>query len=60
MSVGFDRSTGGDERLAGDLATKDALTVFIGTDAPEQVHLELFELENVDQVVEGASHQRGD
>ena len=48
---------GGNQRLPRDLATEHALAVLVGTDAPEQVHLELFELEEIDQIVERTAHR---
>ena len=53
-----DRAAGRDERLARDLATEDALTILVGADATKQIHLELFELEDVDEVVERSPHVR--
>ena len=46
------RASGGDERLAGHLAAEHALAVLVGGDAAEDVHLDGFEIEQVDQVVE--------
>ncbi len=50
--VGVDGAPGGDQRLRRDLAAEDALLVLVRARAPEQVHLERLELEELDQVVE--------
>ena len=52
----LDRAAGRDERLARDLATEHALTVLVGAQPAEQVHLELFELQQFDQLVERSPH----
>ena len=41
-----------DERLAGDLAAEHPLAVLVGGVAPEDVHLDRFEVEERDEVVE--------
>ena len=58
--VGVDRAARRDQRLARDLAAEDALAVLVGADAAEEVDFELLELEQVDEIVERASHGRGD
>ena len=49
-----------DQRLARDLAAEHALAVLVGAHAAEQVDLELLELEQVDEIVERAPHNRAD
>jgi hypothetical protein len=43
----------GDQRLAGDLAAEDADPVLVGGEAAEEVHLDRFEVEQLDEIVEG-------
>ena len=52
VPVGVDGAPRRDERLPRDLPAEHALAVLVGADAAEQVHLELLELEQVDQIVE--------
>ena len=49
-----DGAAGRDERLPRDLPAEHALAVLVGAQPAEQVHLELLELEQVDQIVERA------
>jgi hypothetical protein len=53
-AASLDRPAGGDERLARDLAAEDALAALVGAPAAEQVHLELLEVEDVDELLERA------
>ena len=48
-----DRAGGGDQRLAGDLAAEHPLAVLVGRAAAEEVDLDGFEIEQLDEVVEG-------
>ena len=48
-----DRAGGGDERLAGDLATEHSLALLVGGVAAEDVDLDRVEVEEIDEVVEG-------
>jgi len=50
--VGLDRAGGGHQRLAGDLATEDALAVLVRRDAPEDVDLDRFEVEDLHERVD--------
>ena len=50
--LGVDGAGGGDERLAGHLAAERALPVLLGRLAPEDVDLDRFEVEEVDDCVE--------
>ena len=50
------RATRGHERLGEHLATKYALAVLLGTPAPEEVHLDGFEIEKVENALEGGGH----
>ena len=52
----LDGAARGDERLARDLTAEHALAVLVRAQAAEQVHLELLELEEFDQLVERGSH----
>jgi hypothetical protein len=56
VALGLDGAGGGDERLAGDLPAEDPLAVLVGLAAPEDVLLDLLEVEELDQLVEGRSH----
>jgi hypothetical protein len=49
--TGLDGAAGGNERLPRDLPAEDALPFFFGTDAAKDVDLELFEVEQIDQIV---------
>ena len=51
-SVGLDRSARRDQRLTGDLTTEHALHVDVGAGAAEDVDLDRFELEHLDQRVD--------
>ena len=48
----LDRSGGRDEGLAGDLTAEHALAVLLRRHASEQVDLDRFQVEQVDQIVE--------
>ena len=50
----LDGAPRGDERLARDLAAEDAETHVLRASAAEEVHLELLEVEDDQQLVEGA------
>ncbi len=52
----IDGSGGGDQRLAGDLATEHALTVLVGLHAAEDVDLDRLEVEQFDQILECVRH----
>ena len=54
VPVGVDGSPRRDQRLPRDLTAEHALTILVGAHAAEQVHLELLELEQVDEIVERA------
>ena len=51
-----DGAGGSHEGLAGDLAAKDSLTIFLRRTASEHVDLDGFEVKKGDQVVEGFKH----
>ncbi len=53
----LDGATGGDQGLGGDLATEDALSLLVGLGAAEDVHLDLLEVEQADQLVEVVGHR---
>ena len=55
-SVRLHGAARGDEGLARDLTAEHPLLVLVGAEAPEQVHLELLEVEEGDEVVERARH----
>ena len=46
---------GGDERLCRHLSPEHPLTVFLGAPPAKDVHLELLEIEEADQIAEGAA-----
>ena len=54
----FDRAARGDERLPRDLAAEHTLAVLVGAHAAEQVDLELFEVQQLDELVERTPHER--
>jgi uncharacterized protein len=54
--TGLDGAAGGNERLPRDLPAEDALPVFFGTDAAKDVDLELFEVEQIDQIRKRVRH----
>ena len=41
------------EGLPRDLPAEDALAIFLGATTPKQVQLEFFEIENLDQFIDG-------
>ena len=45
-----------DEGLGGHLAPEDPLALFVGLNAPEDVHLNRLEVEQVDEELEGCAH----
>ena len=49
----------GDQRLADDLAAEHALPAGLRRAAAEQVHLERFEIENIEQILDGGHWGRG-
>ena len=52
----LDGAAGGHQGLGGHLAPEDPLALLVGLDAPEDVHLDGLEVEQVDQEVEGLAH----
>ena len=48
-----DRARRGDQRLTGDLAAEHSLTALVGRPAAEDVDLDGFEVEQLDEIVEG-------
>ena len=52
-----DGAAGRDQRLGRDLPAEHALAILVGAQPPKQVHLELLELQQVDQVVERHTHR---
>ena len=52
-------ATRSDQRLSGDLTAEHALAVLVGAEPPEQVDLELLQLQQLDQLVERTSHEAG-
>ena len=57
-TIRFDRAPRSDEGLTGDLSTEDALLIFVGTYASEQIHLDLVQIEEAEEFVEGGTHER--
>ena len=55
-----DGAAGRDERLAGDLPAEHPLAVLVGAQPAEEVHLELLELQQIDQVVQRRAHRAAD
>ena len=53
-----DGPSGRDERLAGDLTAEDPLAVLLRAPAAEDVHLELLEVEDREQLGERVGHDR--
>ena len=51
--VVVDCSHGGHQGLPCDLSSEDSLPVLVRTHAPEDVHLDRFEHEELDQIVKG-------
>ncbi len=56
-AVGLHGAARRDQRLARDLPPEHPLAVLLGRDAAKEVHLEGFEIEQRDQVVERSSHE---
>jgi hypothetical protein len=54
-----DGAGGGHEGLARDLAAEDPLAILVGLPAPEDVLLDLLEVEQLQKLVECRSHGRG-
>ncbi len=54
----LDAAGGGHHGLRGDLPAEDALALGAGLDAAEQVDLELLEVEQCDELLGTAGHQR--
>ena len=52
----LDGAGGGDQRLADHLAAEHALQADLRAAAAEQIHLELFEIEDGEQVCDGGGH----
>ncbi len=48
----FDSAAGGDERLAGDLSAENALALLVWRLPAEDVDLDAFEIEELDEIVE--------
>ena len=57
--AGLDRAHRGDQRLADHLAAEHALPAGLRRAAAEQVHLERFEIEDVEQVLDGGGMAAG-
>jgi hypothetical protein len=56
--VGGHRAGGGDEGLTGHLPSEHALAVLVGAHAPEDVHLDRLEVEQLHEGVQGLGHGR--
>ena len=54
----LDRAAGRDQRLADDLAAEHPLPARLRRAAAEQIHLERFEIEDLDQFLDGGGHAR--
>jgi hypothetical protein len=54
----LDRAARGHKRLSRDLATEHPLPVLVRAQATEQVDLELFEMQQLDELVQRTSHGR--
>ena len=52
----LDRAPRRHERLRGDLAAEDALSFLVGLDAPKDVHLNGFEVKQIDEELQGRAH----
>src|SRR5256885_14820006 len=52
----LDGAGGGDQRLTDDLAAEHALCADLRAGAAEQVHFELFEVEDGEEVCDGGGH----
>ena len=52
-AIGLDGAGRGHERLTGDLAPEDALRLDLRADAAEHVDLDVLEVEELDQLVDG-------
>ena len=57
-AVALRGAAGGDQRLAGDLAAEDPLQGLVRAAAPEDVDLDLLQVEQVDQLLGGVGHDR--
>ena len=57
QAIGGDRAPGRDERLTRDLATEDADPALLRASAPEDVHVEFLEVEDLDQLVDQFLHR---
>ena len=53
----FDCSHRGNQCLSDHLAAKHALPAGLRRAAPEQVHVERFEIENIEQILDGGGHE---
>src|SRR3954449_6007785 len=53
-----DRAAGGHQRLPRHLAAEHPLALLVGTAAPEDVHLDGFEVEDLDELVQCGGHDR--
>ena len=47
------RAAGGHQRLARHLATEDTLALLVGLNAAEDVHLDRFEVKQIDEELKG-------
>ena len=54
-----DRAIGGDQRLADHLPAEHALPADLRAHAAKQIHLERLDVENGEELVEGAAHDVG-
>jgi hypothetical protein len=52
----LDGAPGRHERLGGDLAAEDALAVLVGAHTPEDVDLDGFDVEELDEEVQSIAH----
>ena len=55
-AAGLDRAHGGDQRLADHLAAEHALPADLRRAAAEQVYVQLFEIEDAEQFLDGGGH----
>ena len=55
-AIGVDGTPGRHQRLPCDLAAEHSLAVLVRAHAPEQVDLELLQLEQIDEIVQRAPH----
>ncbi len=51
-----DGAGGGNQRLASDLAAKDALAIFVRRASAKQVDFDRLEVKELDEVIEGILH----